>query len=55
MKNLVILIVLGVAGYFAYQHFGIPWLDNKTPAQAFNIYSLPQNCQKHGEIFKNSL
>ena len=56
MKNLIILIVLGAAGYFAYQHFGIPWLEGDNSAKpAFNMYSLPEKCQGPGERFKDAL
>ncbi len=56
MKNLIILIVLGVAGYFAYQHFGIPWLDGNNSAKpTFNMYSLPENCQGPGDRFKDAI
>ena len=56
MKNLIILIVLGVAGYFAYQHFGIPWLEGNNSAKpTFNMYSLPEECQSAGESLKNAI
>ena len=55
MKNLIILIVLVVAGYFAYQHFGIPWLEGNNSAKpTFNMYSLPEKCQTAGERFKDA-
>lgn len=50
MKNLIFLAVLGVAGYFTYQYFVVPWLeDNAPPAPTFNYYSLPEKCQSDGE------
>ena len=53
MKNLIILIALGIAGYFAYQHFGLPWLEGNDSAKpTFNMYSLPEECQEAGERFK---
>ena len=53
MKNLIIIIVLVVAGYFAYQHFGISWLEGNDSAKpTFNMYSLPEKCQEAGERFK---
>jgi hypothetical protein len=56
MKNLIILIALVVAGYFAYQHFGLPWLeDNNSAKPTFNMYSLPEKCQGAGERFKDAL
>jgi hypothetical protein len=55
MKNLIFLVVLGVAGYFAYQYFGIPWLEsNNSPQSTFNMYSLPENCQRAGENLQNA-
>ena len=54
-QSLIFLLVLGVAGYFAYQHFGIPWLEGNNSAKStFNMTSLPEACQRHGENFKNS-
>lgn len=56
MKNLIILIILGVAGYFAYQYFGIPWLEGNNSAKpAFNMSSLPEKCQGAGESLKNAI
>ena len=55
MKNLIILIIFCVAGYFAYQHFGIPWLDDKnSPRPTFNIYSLPERCQRAAESMESA-
>jgi hypothetical protein len=55
MKNLLILIVFGVAGYFAYQYYIGPSLNKSTPAApAFNMYSLPEECQRHGESLKDA-
>ena len=55
MKNLIILVVLVVAGYFAYQHFVIPWLEGNDSTKAtFNMYSLPEQCQEAGERFKDA-
>lgn len=56
MKNLVIVIILGVGGYFAYQYFIGPYLQDSTPAApTFNMYSLPEKCQKHGESLKDAI
>ena len=56
MKNLIILIALGIAGYFAYQHFGLPWLeDNNSVKPTFNMYSLPEKWQGAGERLKDAL
>ena len=56
MKNLIIVIILGVGGYFAYQYFIGPYLQDSTPAApTFNIYSLPEECQRHGESLKGAI
>ncbi len=56
MKNLLIVIILGVGGYFAYQYFVGPYLQDTTPAApTFNMYSLPEECQGHGENLKGAI
>ena len=50
MKNLIILVVFGVAGYFAYQYF----IDSSPQGSSnvkptFNLYSLPERCQDEAE------
>jgi hypothetical protein len=56
MKNLIILIILGIGGYFAYQYFiGPSLLGSRSAAPAFNIYSLPVKCQGHGESLKDAI
>ena len=57
MKNLIIVIILGVAGYFAYQYFIGPSQQffSPTAKPAFNMYSLPEKCQKHGENLKAAI
>ena len=58
MKNLIFLAVLGVAGYFSYQYFIIPWLEgNATTEPTFDEYviSLPEQCQKAGESLKDAI
>ena len=55
MKNLIILIILGVAGYFAYQYFmGSAQQASTTVAPTFNMFSLPEKCQRHGENLKDA-
>jgi hypothetical protein len=55
MKNLIIVIILGVAGYFAYQYFiGSSQQASTTAKPTFNMYSLPEKCQKAGENMKNA-
>lgn len=56
MKNLLILIILGVGGYFAYQYFiGPSFIGSHSAAPAFNMYSLPERCQGHGESLKGAI
>ena len=48
MKNLIFLAILGVAGYFAYQNFIVPWLEGDTPAEptaSEYLPPLPQECE----------
>lgn len=55
MKNLIIVIILGVAGYFAYQYFiGSSQQVSTTAKPTFNMYSLPEKCQRAGESMKNA-
>jgi hypothetical protein len=55
MKNLLILVILCTAGYFAYQYLDIPWLKgNDAPNPTFNMYSLPEECQSAGENLKSA-
>ena len=55
-QSLIFLVVLGVVGYFAYQYFGIPWLEGKNSARpTLNIYSLPEKCQGAGESLKKAI
>jgi hypothetical protein len=53
MKNLIIVIILGVAGYFAYQYF-IGSSQQVSTTATFNMYSLPEKCQKAGEDMENA-
>ncbi|MBT8355860.1 MAG: hypothetical protein KJO60_15130 [Desulfofustis sp.] len=41
MKNLIFLVVLGVAGYFSYQHIIVPWLEGHAPAEPVAEAYLP--------------
>ena len=55
MKNLIILIIFGVAGYFAYQYFiGSSQQVSTTAKPTFNVYSLPEKCQGEGETLKDA-
>ncbi len=56
MKNLIIVIILGVGGYFAYQYFiGPSLIGSKSAAPTFNMYSLPIKCQGQGERLKDAI
>ena len=56
MKNLIIAIILGVAGYFGYQYFiGSSQQVSTTAKPTFNMYSLPEKCQRHGENLKAAI
>ena len=55
IKNLILLVILGVVGYFAYQYFiGSPSHDSSVSRSAFNMSSLPEKCQIAGESMKNA-
>lgn len=55
MKNLIIVIILGIAGYFAYQFFiGSSQQVSSTAEPTFNMYSLPEKCQEAAKAMENS-
>ena len=55
MKNLIIVIILGVVGYFAYQYFiGSSQQVSTTAKPTYNIYSLPEKCQEAGKSMENA-
>lgn len=52
MKNLIFLIILGVAGYFVYQHLVVSWLTSDAPAERTSsdyLVNIPEQCQDEGE------
>lgn len=57
MKKIIILIILGGAGYFGYQYFIDSSQQNPAPAQPtareYMIF-LPEKCQKSGELLKTA-
>ena len=58
MKNLVFLAVLLAVGYFTYQFFIIPWLDDFAPAEsttADNLPSTPATCRVKGKIVEDAI
>ncbi|MBT8353554.1 MAG: hypothetical protein KJO60_03465 [Desulfofustis sp.] len=58
MKKLVFIVVLVAVGYFAYQYFLIPWLDDFAPAQSTtgeNRPSIPDACRVKGKIVEDGI
>ena len=58
MKKLVFLAVLGVAGYFSYQHFMIPWLANDPPAKptaSAHLPPIPAECENKGKDMADAI
>ena len=58
MKNLIVLAILGAAGYFAYHYFLIPWLDDFAPPESTNGFSMPpipDECRVKGEIVVDAI
>ena len=58
MKNLVFLIVLGVAGYFTYQYFIVPWLDSKAPDEPTAreyLPPIPGECEDKGKTLGDAI
>lgn len=58
MKNLIILIVLGVAGYFTYQYFVVPWLDGYAPAEPTQreyLPPIPTECEGKGKNMADAI
>ncbi len=56
-QSLIFFVVLGVAGYFAYQYFIAPWLAGKAPAEPvadnYALY-LPEECLSEGESLRTA-
>ena len=58
MKKLVFLAVLVAVGYFAYQYFLIPWLDDFAPADSTtdeNLPPIPDVCRVKGAIVEDAI
>jgi hypothetical protein len=58
MKNLIFLVVLGVAGYFSYQHLVIPWLDGQAPAEPVSeayLPPIPPECEGRGKDMADAI
>lgn len=57
-QSLIFFVVLGVAGYFAYQYVIAPWLAGKSssePAVGEYLLFVPEPCQSKGEALKDGL
>lgn len=54
MKNVIIVVILGVAGYFAYDYFigSAPTGSNRTGN--YSVF-LPEQCVSSGESFANAV
>ncbi len=58
MKNLIFLVILLVIGYFTYQYFLIPWLDDFAPAESItddDLPPIPGTCRVKGEIVEDAI
>ena len=56
IKTLIFWVVLGAAGYFAYQYFiGSSRQLSTTAEPTFNIYSLPVQCQSAAKSLEESV
>ncbi len=58
MKNFIYLAVLVAVGYFAYQYFLIPWLDDVVPVESTNDENLPpipDVCRVKGKIVEDAI
>lgn len=53
MKNVIVVVILGVAGYFAYDYF----IGSQTASESAGGYSLflPEQCESSGESFANAV
>lgn len=58
MKKLILLAVLLAVGYFAYQNFIIPWLDEFAPPESVtdgNLPPIPDACRVKGKIVEDAI
>ncbi|MGI9569118.1 MAG: hypothetical protein ACR2PH_05125 [Desulfobulbia bacterium] len=58
MKKLIFLAVLLAIGYFTYQYFIIPWLDEFAPAESItngNLPPIPDTCTVKGRIVEDAI
>ncbi len=54
MKNLIILVLLGVAGYFAYDYFIGSSSTDANRAETYSVF-LPEQCERSGQSFANAV
>ena len=58
MKNLIVILFLAVAGYFAYQYFFDSPQQNSTPTGPTfyeHLPPLPQECKEQGETLEDAI
>lgn len=58
MKNLILVIILAVAGYFAYQHFIAPQEETEeedTSISRDQLPPIPEKCKRKAKNFKNAV
>ena len=58
MKNLILLTILLAIGYFTYQYFIIPWLDDFAPAESTTIEywpTIPDECRVKAKILEDAI
>ena len=57
MKSLIFWVVIGVAGYLAYQYVVVPWMSGSGPAKPtateYMVF-IPDQCQSEGESLKDA-
>ena len=57
MKNLIILIILVIAGYFGYTYYGYQFFESSSTKTSSHDYylNLPQECQNAGKHLQESI
>ncbi len=58
MRKLILLAFLLAVGYFVYQNFAIPWLDDFAPPESAsndNLPAIPDACRVKGNIVEDGI
>jgi len=60
MKNLIILVILGIAGYFSYQYFGVSQSVDSTEGETEStsyeyLPDVPGECEQKGGNMKDAI